>query len=241
MDRPASPKEKNRDRRNPHRQARRRYAGIRRGRVRTVLREGLERGRVRDNARGDGPALRRVRPGVSDRPRYTAGSAPRTRRGGSEHPRSPVDQRQRAGVSLRVHRLGLADRRIARRQRNDLQARYGDGGRGSGRRGGPLARRSGCGRRNVPGQLSRFRAGRPPGVRPPGPGVHRPRVPQPARHPAYGQTTRNATGAYSNGYFGWPRECELGDIAETLDVSKATVSQHLRVAQGKVFETLFED
>lgn len=47
--------------------------------------------------------------------------------------------------------------------------------------------------------------------------------------------------AYSNGYFGWPRECELGEIAETLGVSKPTVSQHLRVAQNKVFETLFED
>lgn len=45
--------------------------------------------------------------------------------------------------------------------------------------------------------------------------------------------------AYANGYFERPRRCNTADIAEILGVSSPTVSQHVRVAQQKMFETLF--
>lgn len=46
--------------------------------------------------------------------------------------------------------------------------------------------------------------------------------------------------AYANGYFDWPRRGSTAEIAAVLGVSAATVSQHLRIAQGRVFGTLFE-
>lgn len=46
--------------------------------------------------------------------------------------------------------------------------------------------------------------------------------------------------AYAHGYFDWPRRGSTAEIAEVLGVSAATVSQHLRVAEGRVFGTLFE-
>lgn len=46
--------------------------------------------------------------------------------------------------------------------------------------------------------------------------------------------------AHAEGYFEWPRDCRADDIADRLGVSTPTVSQHLRVAERKVFDVLFE-
>lgn len=47
--------------------------------------------------------------------------------------------------------------------------------------------------------------------------------------------------AYAEGYFDWPRETSGEEVAEELGVSLSTVSQHLRVAERKIFSLLFED
>lgn len=46
--------------------------------------------------------------------------------------------------------------------------------------------------------------------------------------------------AHANGFFRWPRDTRAADIAEQLEVSTPTFSQHLRAAEGKVFDALFE-
>jgi PAS domain S-box-containing protein len=46
--------------------------------------------------------------------------------------------------------------------------------------------------------------------------------------------------AYLGGFFDWPREIDGNDLAEAMDVSRPTYHQHLRTAQRKVFEELFE-
>lgn len=47
--------------------------------------------------------------------------------------------------------------------------------------------------------------------------------------------------AYLGGYFERPRETTGADLATQLDISAATVSQHLRAAQRKVLDELLED
>lgn len=47
--------------------------------------------------------------------------------------------------------------------------------------------------------------------------------------------------AVEAGYFATPREATCEEIAETLGISDSTVSEHLRVAQRKVFEHLFAE
>lgn len=47
--------------------------------------------------------------------------------------------------------------------------------------------------------------------------------------------------AYAGGYFGWPRERTADECAQALGISQPTFSQHIRTAQEKVFEALFED
>jgi len=47
--------------------------------------------------------------------------------------------------------------------------------------------------------------------------------------------------AYLSGYFERPRETTGSDLAAELDISAATVSQHLRAAQRKVLDELLED
>ncbi|WP_226479419.1 bacterio-opsin activator domain-containing protein [Natrinema amylolyticum] len=47
--------------------------------------------------------------------------------------------------------------------------------------------------------------------------------------------------AYSAGFFDWPREQSGEDVAEMLDISPATFSQHLRTAQRKVMEALLAE
>jgi predicted DNA binding protein len=44
--------------------------------------------------------------------------------------------------------------------------------------------------------------------------------------------------AREQGYYTWPREVSATDIAEELDVSKATVLEHLRKAEAKVISSL---
>ncbi|WP_436344656.1 bacterio-opsin activator domain-containing protein [Natronorubrum sp. FCH18a] len=44
--------------------------------------------------------------------------------------------------------------------------------------------------------------------------------------------------AYMNGYYDWPRKHEASKLANKLDISPATFSQHLRTAEGKLFHTL---
>jgi predicted DNA binding protein len=47
--------------------------------------------------------------------------------------------------------------------------------------------------------------------------------------------------AYCEGYFERPRETTGADLADQLDITPATLSQHLRAAQRKVLSTLLED
>lgn len=44
--------------------------------------------------------------------------------------------------------------------------------------------------------------------------------------------------AHAAGYFDWPRETSTEAVATQLGVSRATLSEHLRVAQGKLLDTL---
>lgn len=47
--------------------------------------------------------------------------------------------------------------------------------------------------------------------------------------------------AYQHGFFESPRECTGEDLADRLDVSAQTVYRHLRTAQRKLIQTVFED
>ena len=40
--------------------------------------------------------------------------------------------------------------------------------------------------------------------------------------------------ARAEGYYSWPRETSAGDLAAELDVSKATLLEHLRKAESKL-------
>ena len=56
-------------------------------------------------------------------------------------------------------------------------------------------------------------------------------------------TERQATAlrtAYLGGFFDWPRNVDGNELAEAMDISRPTYHQHLRTAQAKVFEELFE-
>lgn len=46
--------------------------------------------------------------------------------------------------------------------------------------------------------------------------------------------------AYFNGYFQRPRERNMTELAETLDLSRQTVAQHLRTGERKLFRELFD-
>jgi PAS domain S-box-containing protein len=45
--------------------------------------------------------------------------------------------------------------------------------------------------------------------------------------------------AYLGGFFDWPRNIDGNELAEAMDISRPTYHQHLRAAQAKVFEELF--
>jgi predicted DNA binding protein len=47
--------------------------------------------------------------------------------------------------------------------------------------------------------------------------------------------------AYYAGFFEWPRESTGEDIAAMLDVTQPTVNRHLRVAQQRLLDQLFEE
>jgi HTH-type transcriptional regulator, bacterioopsin transcriptional activator and related proteins len=47
--------------------------------------------------------------------------------------------------------------------------------------------------------------------------------------------------SYFAGYFDWPRGHTGEEIAELLGLSPATLSQHLRIAERKLFDTLFAE
>jgi predicted DNA binding protein len=47
--------------------------------------------------------------------------------------------------------------------------------------------------------------------------------------------------AYLNGYFDWPRQSTAEECANSLGISQPTFSQHIRIAEKKVFNGLFED
>lgn len=47
--------------------------------------------------------------------------------------------------------------------------------------------------------------------------------------------------AYFGGYFDWPRDSTAEEVAESLDISSATLHQHLRHAQHKLLEIYFDD
>jgi PAS domain S-box-containing protein len=46
--------------------------------------------------------------------------------------------------------------------------------------------------------------------------------------------------AYLGGFFEWPREVDGDELADGMDISRPTYHQHLRAAQQKVFEELFD-
>ena len=46
--------------------------------------------------------------------------------------------------------------------------------------------------------------------------------------------------AYLGGFFDWPREIDGNELADAMDISRPTYHQHLRAAQQKVFEELFD-
>ena len=46
--------------------------------------------------------------------------------------------------------------------------------------------------------------------------------------------------AYLGGFFDWPRKVDGNELAEAMDISRPTYHQHLRSAQSKVFEELFD-
>ncbi|RYJ08663.1 GAF domain-containing protein [Halogeometricum borinquense] len=45
--------------------------------------------------------------------------------------------------------------------------------------------------------------------------------------------------AFDNGYYDWPRNKSAKDVAEMLDISQPTFSQHLRAAEQKLLDQLF--
>jgi predicted DNA binding protein/PAS domain-containing protein len=45
--------------------------------------------------------------------------------------------------------------------------------------------------------------------------------------------------AYRAGYFEWPRESSAEEVAESLDISAATLHGHLRKAEGRLVDTFF--
>lgn len=47
--------------------------------------------------------------------------------------------------------------------------------------------------------------------------------------------------AYAAGYFDWPRETTTDGIADELDIASSTFSQHLRIAERKLLDSLFEE
>jgi len=46
--------------------------------------------------------------------------------------------------------------------------------------------------------------------------------------------------AFLGGFFNWPREVDGDELASAMDISRPTYHQHLRAAQQKVYEELFE-
>ncbi|WP_123536029.1 bacterio-opsin activator domain-containing protein [Halosimplex salinum] len=46
--------------------------------------------------------------------------------------------------------------------------------------------------------------------------------------------------AYLGGFFEWPRDVDGDDLAESMDITRPTYHQHLRSAQRKVFDELFD-
>jgi PAS domain S-box-containing protein len=46
--------------------------------------------------------------------------------------------------------------------------------------------------------------------------------------------------SYLGGFFDWPRDIDGNELAASMDISRPTFHQHLRTAQAKVFEELFE-
>ena len=47
--------------------------------------------------------------------------------------------------------------------------------------------------------------------------------------------------AHAAGYYDWPRTAAAADIADALDISQSTLSEHLRAAERKLFAALFDD
>jgi PAS domain S-box-containing protein len=46
--------------------------------------------------------------------------------------------------------------------------------------------------------------------------------------------------AYLGGFFEWPRPVSGDELGDSMDISRSTFHQHLRAAQGKIFDVLFE-
>lgn len=47
--------------------------------------------------------------------------------------------------------------------------------------------------------------------------------------------------AYLSGYFSWPRRTTAKECADALGIAQPTFSQHIRIAQEKIFGRLFDD
>lgn len=46
--------------------------------------------------------------------------------------------------------------------------------------------------------------------------------------------------AYESGYYEWPRKCTGQEVADLLDITSATFSQHIHAAERKLLAVLFE-
>lgn len=46
--------------------------------------------------------------------------------------------------------------------------------------------------------------------------------------------------AYESGYYEWPRKCTGQEVADSLDITSATFSQHIHAAERKLLAVLFE-
>jgi hypothetical protein len=52
---------------------------------------------------------------------------------------------------------------------------------------------------------------------------------------------RTLSAAYSEGYFDFPRRIGSAELAKSLNLSKATVSEHLRKSEGLIFSQIFAE
>jgi predicted DNA binding protein len=46
---------------------------------------------------------------------------------------------------------------------------------------------------------------------------------------------------YRMGYFGYPRNANAKEVAASLGITSSTLTEHLNIAQAKIFEEIFQE